>query len=63
MNAYPYQISPQEPTQKQLWPAAYTALLHRPPAEAVKAADEALTLCNEKWAHPELVETWQFKHS
>lgn len=64
MNTYPYQISPQEPTQKQLWLAAYTALLHRlSPAEAIKAADEALALCNERWSHPPYVTCWQYKHN
>ena len=63
MNAYPYQIAPQEPTKKQVWFAALTALLgHLLPDEAVAAADRALELCDERWREPEFVADWKYKH-
>lgn len=37
MQAYPYAITPHEPTQKQLWLASFTSLLARlSPEEAIR---------------------------
>lgn len=64
MNAYPYQIAPQEPTKKQLWLAALTSLLcHLSPEEAVAAADRTLELCDDRWKEPPYVRCWQYEHN
>jgi hypothetical protein len=64
MNNFPHQISQHEPTKKQLWLAAFTSLLARlPPDEAVKQADLALELCDERWKEPQWVWSWEYKHS
>lgn len=64
MNTYPYLITPHEPTKKQLWLAAFTSLLcHMQPEEAIKAADKSLELCDERWEHPQWIESWQYTHS
>jgi hypothetical protein len=64
MNTYPYLIGPHEPTKKQLWLAAFTALLARmAPEDAVKEADHALELCDAKWENPQWVGSWQYTHA
>lgn len=64
MNTLPHRSPPCEPTMKQLWLACYTSLLCQlPPREAVKAADEALELCNKHWADPPVATTWEYKHN
>jgi len=63
-HAQPYQVSPNEPTKKQVWLASFTALLtHMSPEEAVTAADRALELCDERWASPGWAWTWQFQQN
>lgn len=64
MQTSPYQTSPHEPTKKQLWLAAFTSLLCRlAPEDAIKEADRALELCDERWRDPKWVETWQYAHN
>lgn len=64
MRSSPDHIQQHEPTMKQLWIACFTSLLARlPPEEAIVAADHSLELCNEHWAEPEWVHTWQYKHN
>jgi hypothetical protein len=55
---------PSEPTIKQVWVAAFTALLTRlPPSEAAKEADEALLISHQRWAEPRSVMTYQYAHN
>jgi hypothetical protein len=64
MNTYPHLIGPHEPTKKQLWLASFTSLLSRlPPEEAVKEADRAIQLCDERWREPEWVTSWNYAHN
>lgn len=64
MNNYPYAISQNEPTRKQLWLASFTALLsHMDPKDALTAADQALELCDARWEDPDWVRTWQYRHN
>lgn len=64
MNTYPYILQPHEPTRKQVWLEAFTSLLgHMGPDEAFEAADRALILCDQKWAAPEWVGSWQYRHN
>jgi hypothetical protein len=64
VNNYPYILQPHEPTRKQVWLEAFTALLsHMGPDEAIEAADRALILCDKKWAAPEWVGSWQYRHN
>lgn len=64
MENVPHHPAQHEPTKKQLWLAAFTSLLTRmDPEEAVKAADKALDLCNERWKEPEWVWSWNYKHN
>lgn len=64
MQAYPYAITPHEPTKKQLWLASFTSLLARlSPEEAIREADRALDLCDERWRDPEYVTTWEYAHN
>lgn len=64
MNDQPYALSPSEPTIKQVWLNAFTSLLSRlSPEEAMKEADRALELCNQRWKSPAWVWGWQYKHN
>lgn len=64
MQTFPYFITPQEPTKKQVWLASFTSLLSRlSPEDAIKEADRALALCNERWIKPGWITTWQYSHN
>jgi hypothetical protein len=53
-----------EPTMKQVWFNAFTALLTRlAPEQAIEEADRALGLCNEHWRDPEWAWTKVYKHT
>ncbi|WP_036110002.1 MULTISPECIES: hypothetical protein [Luteibacter] len=55
---------PAEPTIKQVWLAAFTALLTRlPPAQAAKEADEALEISHQRWSTPRPVKTYVYSHN
>ena len=64
MQPFPYVPVPFEPTIKQVWLASFTALMgHMSPAEAAKAADEALLLAHNRWENPVKVQTWDWTHN
>lgn len=64
MQPFPYVASPYEPTIKQVWMAAFTALLtHMSPEGAAEAADQALVLSNKRWSTPRQVVTWEYSHN
>jgi hypothetical protein len=50
-------------SKKQFWVAAYLAALHRlPAAEALKEADEALRVADERWQNSEIVGHFRYTH-
>ena len=50
-------------SKKEFWVAAYLAALHRVgPEDALKEADKALGICDERWRDPDYVGHWKFKH-
>jgi|GEM_PF-5325689 len=52
-----------EPTRKEFWLACFQAALHRvKPEAAVKEADKALEICDQRWQNAEYVATWHYKH-
>lgn len=64
MQPFPYVSTPYEPTIKQVWLAAFTALLsHMSPDEAAKAAERALEISHERWSNPRPVEAWRWSHN
>lgn len=64
MKKFPYTITSNEPTQKEVWLDSFNAALHRMPAEeAITEADKALELCNKRWERPPCTETWNYSHN
>lgn len=57
-------LPPTEISRKALWLQCFTALLSRvEPDDALRQADLALELCDERWANAETIGTWQYKHN
>lgn len=64
MQPFLYPNTPYEPTIKQVWLAAFTALLsHMSPDEAAKAAERALELSHERWSNSRQVQTFEWSHN
>jgi hypothetical protein len=50
-------------TKKTFWLEAYLAALHHlSAADALKEADEALRLCDERWNNAPYVGHWRYEH-